>query len=594
MSERIIHTVDQGSQEWLDLRAKHHTASNANALFNNRAALFEPEEHSDYVKNVIFPNGHRVESIAREYAQKRGISIEPCVMSRGKLLASLDGLKRDFMGNELGVWECKQWNAALAESVKNGIVPETHRWQLVHQLYVTCLKTATFVVTDGTLDKWVECEFTATQADFDKLLAAWDLFEKDLAAYVPAEKINAVNVAEPELNFLVPAIEVRGELITKDCADKILEAANEIKSRFGSFIISDTNSFSFSQKLCKELKKFEDLAKQEAENAFASVSDIEKAVKTYREAGEVARKLRLDTEKLSKSFEQNFNTTRILSARNQLAVYQASFPRITHWQPYHEDFEGVVKGMRSTSFDQKQAKWDAELARLKLEINQQVENYNANQFMLAQFEQYREGWGYDYQNHLTRPPVEFLAEMEQRVAALKAKKERERIEGLQREIAEIAAYPLSMRGVSDDGLKDKSAELQGFDTAPFGDLENSVKYAIDATVIAINAELTRRAEAEKQRIAKIEADKQAAIEAEKVSQEQLAEYNRIQKEKAAEAIFIPVITPPSPPVKPTLTDNQRAFLCDISAVVQKHTGADEATAKRRVNSIIDHLLNILE
>lgn len=254
-------------------------------------------------------------------------------------------------------------------------------------------------------------------------------------------------------------------------AKKILQGANDIKSQFSDFAVTDAVTFRICNDSCKELKKFEDFAFKEAEKAFLNDSD-EKAVKNYKKAGEIARKLRLDTEKLSKNFEKNFNVNSILFARNQLAVYQASFPHVTHWQPYHEDFEGVVKGMRSTSFDKKQAKWKSELARLKLEITQQAANYATNTAALVQFEEYREGWGYDYQTNLTKPPAEFLAEMNNRVE----------------------------------------------------------------TFIAINAELTRRSDSEK----------------------------------------------------------QHAFLCDIAAVVQKHTGLNEAISKRHVNSIIEHLLIILE
>jgi hypothetical protein len=308
--------------------------------------------------------------------------------------------------------------------------------------------------------------------------------------------------------------------------------------------------------------------------------------------------VRLPGEKVVKAYENDFkgNTQRkfeMLFLQHKEQYNGVFFQAIlTDWESCFANLRGDKK------FETAEKRCEAHLAELKIAVNLQMQNHDTNTLSLVEFEQYREGWGYDYANHLTRPPAEFLAEMEQRVAALKEKIERLRIEALQKEIAAIAAYPLSMRSMNDVGLQDKIAELQQFDTAKFGDLENSVKYAIDATIIAINAELTRRAEVEKQRLAKIEMDKQAAIDAEKIRQQQIAEVEKQRAVKTAQVaptplpVFIPQITPPA--AKPTLTDKQRAFLCDIAAVVQKHTGLNEAAAKRRVNSIIDHLLIILE
>lgn len=69
-------SLEQGSPEWHEHRAKAHNASDASALMGNspydnyqdlvmRRALGIEQEHSDYAKEVIFKRGHDIEEAIR-------------------------------------------------------------------------------------------------------------------------------------------------------------------------------------------------------------------------------------------------------------------------------------------------------------------------------------------------------------------------------------------------------------------------------------------------------------------------------------------------------------------------------------------------
>src|SRR5690625_7889886 len=94
-----IHDVEQGTQEWLELRAKFHTASEAPAMMGassrvsrtellNMKATGSEKEHSDWVKRNLFDKGHEYEAMARPLAEEIvGDELYPVVGSRENMHA---------------------------------------------------------------------------------------------------------------------------------------------------------------------------------------------------------------------------------------------------------------------------------------------------------------------------------------------------------------------------------------------------------------------------------------------------------------------------------------------------------------------------
>lgn len=109
-------------------------------------------------------------------------------------------------------------NASLVESVKAGIVPDSHKWQLVHQCNVFGFEKILFSVSDGTRENHHYCWFVPTDEDFARLEAGWDQFALDLAfAYQHVAEKPAVVGKAPEM---LPAlhIEVTGMVTASNLA----------------------------------------------------------------------------------------------------------------------------------------------------------------------------------------------------------------------------------------------------------------------------------------------------------------------------------------------------------------------------------------
>lgn len=101
-----IHNVAQGSAEWLALRAKFRTASEAPAMmgaskYQSRTDLLMAKKTGitpDVTpsQQFIFDKGHATEAMARPLAEALiGEELYPIVATEGNLLASMDGATTD-------------------------------------------------------------------------------------------------------------------------------------------------------------------------------------------------------------------------------------------------------------------------------------------------------------------------------------------------------------------------------------------------------------------------------------------------------------------------------------------------------------------
>ena len=144
-----IHELVQGSPEWQAFRLTHHGASEAAAMLGlskktTRSELLRikhtgtPKEFSDWVQVNILDYGHQVEALARPLVEEIiGDDLYPVTCSNedegGNLSASCDGLTMLYDT----AFEHKQWNEALAASVRAGILPEEHMPQCQQIMLVT-------------------------------------------------------------------------------------------------------------------------------------------------------------------------------------------------------------------------------------------------------------------------------------------------------------------------------------------------------------------------------------------------------------------------------------------------------------------------
>lgn len=349
--------VTQGSQEWLAARAKCFTASEAPAMmgvstYKTRAALLaekatgiQPE--IDAATQARFNAGHQAEADARPIAESIiGEELYPVTATTddGKYLASSDGATMLY---DIG-FEHKLTNAKLVASVQNGIVPDSHKWQLVHQAMVFGFKKILFCVSDGAQSNFYHCWFEPTQDDFDRLLAGWAQFEADLANWQPTEAAAPVQ-ATPTESLPAVVVQVQGALTVSGNLSLFGDALRSFIERIPQKPATD-QEFADCEAACKSLKKAEEALEQAESSALAQISDVETMRRMVADLKNLARQTRLANEKMVKAEKENRKTAKVMQARQEFETHVQRLQsdikavRLVVATP---DFGAAIKGLSS-------------------------------------------------------------------------------------------------------------------------------------------------------------------------------------------------------------------------------------------------------
>jgi putative phage-type endonuclease len=225
-SERVIHSLEQGSAAWLAHRANYWNASDAPAMmgvspYKTRSELLR-EKATGVAKEVdgytqgLFDDGHRFEALARPLAEEIiGADLYPVSVTLGKLAASLDGLT---LGEDVN-WEHKSLNDAIRAAQTASELPLYLRVQMEHQFKVSSASKTLFQASlwddEGNLIEekhlWYEPDLELQRQVVD----GWLQFERDVAAYV-AQEIPEKPKAEAIMALPALAVQIRGEVITSN------------------------------------------------------------------------------------------------------------------------------------------------------------------------------------------------------------------------------------------------------------------------------------------------------------------------------------------------------------------------------------------
>ena len=378
----------QGSPEWLAVRAKHFTASEAAAMlgvskYTTRTALLHAKatglaEEVEPAKQRLFDAGHEAEALARPLAEAViGEDLYPTTgtleVDGLPLLASFDGITM----LEDVIWENKLWNADLAAAVQASDL-EPHYWvQLEQQLLVSGAKRAYFTTSDGSAEKTQGCWYESVPERRAQLLAGWKQFADDLAAYVPS----AAEVAKPtgKAPETLPAlrIEVTGMVTASNLAEFKETALTAIRSV--NRVLESDQDFADAEQSVKWCGEVEDRLKAAKEHALSQTASIDQLFKTIDDISAEARKVRLDLEKLVKQRKDAIRDSIVLEAKQKLDAHVASLnatigkaymPAITG------DFAGAIKGKKTVASLRDAA--ETELSRVKVEANAIADKLAAN------------------------------------------------------------------------------------------------------------------------------------------------------------------------------------------------------------------------
>lgn len=458
----------QGTPEWHAHRANTRNASDAPAVmgvspYKSRAALIRekatgivPEVSPDLQRR--FDKGHATEAAARLIVEEdMGITLYPLVATDddGYLGASSDGCTLPPKGG-MG-FEHKLWNADLAESVRNGIVPESHAWQLDQQIAVFEFDCILFVVSDGTAENMVSCEYRTTPERIAALMAGWQQFDADVAAYQPSEEeTKPILVANPIDHLPALIVEVTG-MVTHSNLAEFKEAANAVIGSIKTELQTDQD-FVDATAAVKYLKDVEDSAKRAKQNALDQTASIADLFRTLDEVIEMSGKVRRALDKKITDEKDRRKTELVMQAKTELADHAAALNKRIHGllPAVACDFSAPIKGLKS--LDSMKDKIAAALANAKIEANATADRIEANVALLTPED--GTNWSFlfpDLFSVANKAPDDFAAMLSSRIATHQAAEEK-RLEAEREKIRKEEADKLAKEAADKAEAERQQAE----------------------------------------------------------------------------------------------------------------------------------------
>jgi putative phage-type endonuclease len=388
ITNRITHDCAQGSDAWHALRAKHYTASEASAMlgvskYETRASLMKRKatglaEEADTATQRRFDDGHAAEAAARPVVEGiLGDDLYPVTMTADvnglPLLASMDGLT---MLGDIG-WETKLLNQDLRAAVEAGTLDEHYTVQMEQQLMVAGCERIYFTTTDGTPENTFGVWYESNPALRERIVAGWQQFAEDVAAYVPeSEPVKPVGVAPEALPAL--RIEVTGMVTASNLAafrKHALAVFGGIKTALHTD--ADFADAEKTVKWCKEVEDRLDAAKQHALSQTASIDELFRTIDAIKEE---ARQKRLTLDKLVKAEKENRKSEIVAQARKAYGDHWSALCRRVggEWIPAVgvSYFADAIKGLKS--LDSMRDKVSTALANAKIEANAVADRIDAN------------------------------------------------------------------------------------------------------------------------------------------------------------------------------------------------------------------------
>ncbi len=384
-----IHNVAQGSAEWLALRAKFRTASEAPAMmgaskYQSRTDLLIAKKTgitTDVTpsQQFIFDKGHATEALARPLTEALiGEELYPIVATEGNLLASMDGAT--MLGETL--FEHKLWNESVVAQVKAGDLAPHYYWQLEQQLLVSGAERVIFVCSDGTPENFVHMEYRPVAGRAAQLIEGWKQFEADLANFEMADAPSiVVGKAPDELPAL--RIELTG-MVTASNLKVFEESALAVIDSVKTTLSTDQD-FADAKKAVKWCGDVEEAVAVAKKQALSQTQSIDELFSSLDRISAHARETRLKVDKLVKAQELLVKTSIKQKAELVLASHIAAINKtlgkvtLPH---VVSDFAGAMKNKRTIASLQDAV--DTELARAKIDASQAADGIRLNLTSLAE------------------------------------------------------------------------------------------------------------------------------------------------------------------------------------------------------------------
>jgi predicted phage-related endonuclease len=273
-----------------------------------------------------------------------GEDLFPTTYSNGFLSCSCDGIT---MMEDIA-WENKQFNKDLAESLRQGILPEHHWPQAQQNLMVTGAEKLLFMTSDGTEENSVYMWVIPDQEYQQRIRDGWIQFQKDLENYQHIEEQTAPAGKAPDA---LPAlrIEVTG-MVTASNIDAFKSHAVAVFDGIKTDLQSDED-FADAEKTVKFCKEVEDRLTAAKDHALSQTESIDALFRAIDEISEIARQKRLTLDKLVKTRKDSIRIELIQAAQKELEQHLIEINLILGSRLVNvtAPFADVIKGKKTVA-----------------------------------------------------------------------------------------------------------------------------------------------------------------------------------------------------------------------------------------------------
>lgn len=451
----------QGTPEWHQHRAQYRNASDAPAVMNCSPHMTRDElmhrmktgitPDIDPATQRRFDDGHRFEALARPLAEDIvGEALYPVTGVNGKFSASFDGLN----AMENVAFEHKTLNAELRavfdafddlsktkpdfrESHVGEILPLHYRVQMEHQLLVSEAERVLFMATKWDGDVLVEerhCDYDSDPKLRAALVAAWEQFERDLAAYVPPAAATPAPTGKAPESLPALLVQVTGMVTASNLPEFKAVALGAIASVNRD--LQTDQDFADAEKSVKWCAEIEARIKATKEHAMSQTASIDALFRTLTEISDEAKRVRLDLDKLVKARKETIKGEIVAGGVAAFAAHirelNAAMPA-AYMPQVPTDFGGCIKNLRTV--DSIRNAVNSELARAKIAASEIATRIHANVAAIK-----ASGLVvHDAAALVLKQPDDLAAVLAQRAAAEKAKEEAQRARILAEEEARLRA-----------------------------------------------------------------------------------------------------------------------------------------------------------
>jgi len=430
---RIISGLVQGSKEWIDLRAGYFTASEAPAMlglskYKTRTDLVR-EKATGIVPEVDdatqrrFNDGHRFEALARPLAEAIiGEELSPITGVEGKYSASFDGITFD----QSAIFEHKTLNKEISAALcAEGVTEDLdiqYLVQMEHQLMVSgaeyCLFMGSSFDENDELIEELHCWYYPNQELRARIVAGWEQFEKDVAAYVPTKTVEA---PKAEAIQALPSVFVQATgMVTASNLAEFKEAATSFIAAIKTELVCDQDfaDAEATVKFCKEAETNLDATKA---SVLAQMSTVDEVVRTLDHIKKQLADKRLMLDKLVKSEKELRKAAIVTKASADFAAHIELLEAET--KPIRlgiigRNFGEAIKGLKS--LESMQEKVDTALRDEKFAADQTAKDVRAKLVWCKEHAAGQSALFPDLQALMAKPMEDFVLTITSRIEKQKA------------------------------------------------------------------------------------------------------------------------------------------------------------------------------